>query len=114
MLPISCNLSIVELFDPFGRDIGSFPKGDGERWVPRICDVPLRGFDKGLLIVEEMGLSILEVFLQLVDGHFVLLGLNADLLLIVLMAAVRSFDKGIDNGMECGWIQVGGGDGIAD
>jgi len=32
----------------------------------------------------------------------------------LLMMAVRSLDKGIDNGAECGWVQVGGGDGIPD
>jgi len=28
--------------------------------------------------------------------------------------AVRSFDEGIDNGVERGWIQVGGCDGVAN
>jgi len=40
--------------------------------------------------------------------------LGTDLALILLMAAVQSLDEGVDNGTECGWIQVGGGDGIVD
>ena len=40
--------------------------------------------------------------------------LGVDLALILLMMAVRNFDEGIDNGAECGWIQVGGGDSIVD
>ena len=66
------------------------------------------------MVIEEMGLGILEVFLQLVDRSLVFFVLGVDLALILLMMAVRNFDEGIDNGAECGWIQVGGGDSIAD
>jgi len=41
-------------------------------------------------------------------------GFSPSLAEILLMMAVRSFDKCIDNGAERGWIQVGGGDGIPD
>ncbi len=66
------------------------------------------------MVIEEMGLGILEVFLQLVDRSLVFFVLGVDLVLILLMMAVRSFDKGVDNGVERGWIQVGGGDSIVD
>ncbi len=72
------------------------------------------GFRKGFLVIQEVGLGILEVFFELVDLSFVFFMLSADLALILLMAAVRSLDEGVDNGVECGWVQVGGGDGIAD
>ena len=31
VLAIPCNTSIIELFDPFGWDVGSLPQRDGER-----------------------------------------------------------------------------------
>src|SRR6266478_410071 len=30
VLTIPCNVSIIELFDPFGQDVRPFPQGDGE------------------------------------------------------------------------------------
>ena len=83
---------------------------DSEYGESSILNVPFRDFDESLLVVKEVGLGILEVFFQLVDGRLMLLGLDADLLLIALMTAVQSFNEGINNGVEHGWIQVGGGD----
>jgi len=59
-----------------------------------------------------MGLGELEVFFELVDCSLVFFILGADLAEILLMAAVQSFDEGIDNGAERGWVQVGGRDGV--
>ncbi len=112
VLAVPHNASIVELFDPFGRDVRSFSQRDGEHGQPIVSDIPVRSFDKGLLIVEETGLGKLEVFLQLVDCSLVFFVLGPDLALILLMMAVRSLDKGIDNGAECGWFQMGGCDGV--
>ncbi len=83
---------------------------DSEYGESSILNVPFRDFDESLLVVKEVGLGILEVFFQLVDGRLMLLGLDADLLLIALMTAVQSFNEGINNGVEHEWIQVGGGD----
>ena len=113
MLAVPSNAAIVELFDPLGRDFCSVSKGDAEGGQLNISDVPLGGFDKGLLVIKETGLGELEVFLQLVNCNLVFLVLGLDLALILLMTAVRSFDKGIDNGTERGWVQIGGGNGIA-
>src|SRR6266436_245891 len=71
MLAVPCDTSIVELFDPFGRDVGPFPEGDGEHGEPIVSDIPVWSFDKGFLIVEETGLGELEVFLQFVDRSLV-------------------------------------------
>ncbi len=30
VLTILCNMSIIELFDPLGQDVGPFPQGNGE------------------------------------------------------------------------------------
>ena len=114
VLTVPCDASIIKLFDPLDGDIQSFSKGNAECGEPVIRYIPFRGFNKGLLVIEETGLGILKVFFELVDLCFVFLILGLDLVLILLMTAVRSFDEGIDNGMECGWIQVGGGDSIAD
>ncbi len=114
VLAIPCNASIIELFDPFGWDIGPLPQGDSERGEPIVSDIPIWSFDKGLLVIEEMGLGKLKVFLQFVDCSLVFFVLGPDLALILLMMAVRSFDKGINNGAECGWAQVGSGNGIAN
>src|SRR6266481_5973421 len=61
-----------------------------------------------------MGLGELEVFFELLDCRFMFRGLGLCLAEILLMAAVRSVDKGVDNGAERGWIQVGGRDSISD
>ena len=114
VLTIPHNMSIIELFDPFGGDIGPFSEGDGECGEPIVSDIPVWSFDKGLLVIKEMGLGELEVFFKLVDCSLVFFVLGLDLALILLMTAVRSFDKGIDNGVERGWIQVGGSNGVAD
>jgi len=66
------------------------------------------------LVIEEAGLGELKVFFELVDRSLVFLVLGPDLVLILLMAAVRSFNEGIDNGTERGWIQVGGCDGVTN
>ncbi len=105
---------IVELFDPLGRDIRSLSKGDSECGEPIVSDIPVWSLDKGLLIVEETRLGELKVFLQLVNRSLVFFVLGPDLVLILLMTAVRSFDKGIDNGAERGWVQVSGCDGITN
>src|SRR6266478_4364998 len=114
VLAVPCDSSVIELFDPFGQDIGPFSKGDSERGEPIISDIPIQSFDKGLLIVKEMRLGELEVFLQLVNRSLVFFILGPDLALILLMTAVQSFDEGINNGVEHRWIQIGGGDSIAD
>src|SRR6266403_2952569 len=36
MFAVACNMSIIELFDPFGGDIGPFSKGDSECGEPII------------------------------------------------------------------------------
>src|SRR6266403_1832688 len=107
-------MPVVELFDPFGGDIGSLSEGDSERGEPIVSDIPIWSLDKGLLVIKETGLGVLEIFLQLVDRSLVFFILGPDLVLILLMVAVRSFDKGIDNGVEHRWIQVGGCDGVTD
>ncbi len=114
MLTIPCNASVIELFDPFGRDVGSLSEGDSERGEPIVSDIPVWSLDEGFLVIEEMGLGVLEVFLQFVDLSLVFFVLGASLVEILLMVAVRSFDEGIDNGVERGWIQVGGCDGVAN
>jgi len=111
---IPCNTSIIELFDPFGWDVGPLSQGDCERGEPIVSDIPIQSFDKGFLIVEKMGLGELEVFLQFVDRSLVFFVLGPDLVLILLMMAVRSFDEGINNGTECRWFQMGGGNGVAN
>src|SRR6266436_3618409 len=58
---------IVELFDPFCRDIGPFSEGDGERGKPIVSDIPVWSLDEGFLVIEETGLGKLEVFFQLFD-----------------------------------------------
>src|SRR6266436_7197174 len=97
VLAMPCDAPVVELFDPLCWDIGPLPKGDGKGGEPIISDIPVWSFDKGLLIVEETGLSELEVFFELVDCSLVFFILGADLAEILLMAAVQSFDEGIDN-----------------
>src|SRR6266478_5857669 len=110
---VPCDTPIVKLFDPFCGDIRPFSEGDGERGEPIVSDIPIWSLDEGLLIVEEAGLGELEVFFQLFDGRFVFCGLGPCLAEILLMAAVRSFDEGVDNGAERGWVQVSGCDGIS-
>ncbi len=112
MLAVPRDTPVVELFDPFGGDIRPFSEGDSERGEPIVSDIPVWSFDEGLLIIEETGLGELETFLQLVDRCLVSCGFDLSLAEILLMVAVRSFDKGIDNGMERGWLQVGGRDGV--
>ena len=112
MFAVPHDTPIVELFDPLGRDIRPFPKGNAECGEPVIRYIPFRGFNKGLLVIEEMGLGVLEIFLQFADCSLVFFVLGPDLALILLMMAVRSLDKGIDNGAECGWFQMGGCDGV--
>jgi len=51
---------------------------------------------------------------KLVDLGLVFLVLGPHLALILLMMAVRSLNECIDNGVEHGWIQVGGCDGVAN
>ncbi len=114
MFAIPCDMSVIELLDPLGGDVGPLPEGDGERGEPIVSDIPIWSFDKGLLIIEEMGLGELEIFLQFVDRSLVFFVLGPDLVLILLMTAVRSFDEGIDNGAERGWSQVGGCNGVAN
>ncbi len=114
MLAVPHDAPVVELLDPFGQDIRPLPEGDGERGEPIVSDIPIWSFDKGLLIVKETGLGELKVFFELVNHSLVFFVLGADLALILLMTAVRSFDEGIDNGAECGWIQVGGCNGVAN
>ncbi len=114
MLAMPGDAPIVELFDPLCGDVGSFPEGDGEGGKPIVSDIPVWSLDEGLLVIEEMGLGELEVFFQLFDCCFVFCGFGLCLAEILLMAAVRSFDEGIDNGVERGWIQVGGRNGISD
>ncbi len=114
VLTVSRNMPIIELFDPLGRDVGPLPQGDCERGEPIVSNIPIWSLDKGLLIVEEMRLGELKVFLQFVDRSLVFFMLGPDLALILLMMAVQSFDEGIDNGTECGWFQMGGGDGVVN
>jgi len=114
VLAVPHDASIVKLFDPFGRDIGSLPEGDSECGEPIVSDIPVWSLDEGLLVIEETGLGILEVFFELVDLRLVFRGFGPSLAEILLMAAVRSFNEGIDNGAERGWIQVGGGDSVSD
>src|SRR6266403_1532890 len=78
MLTIPCDTSIVKLFDPLGWDVGPLPEGDGERGEPIVSDIPVWGFDKGLLIIEETGLGELEVFFQFVDLSLVFFMLGPD------------------------------------
>ncbi len=87
MLPIPCDVSIVELFDLFSGDISSFSKGYGKCGEFDVFDIPFWSFDKGFLVIEETGLGILKVFLQLVGGCLVFLGLDTNLLLIAFMTA---------------------------
>ncbi len=103
---------VVELLDPFHGDVRPFSEGDGERGQPIVSNIPVWSLDKGFLIIEEMGLSELETFFQFVDRCLVFHGFGPCLAEILLMVAVRSFDEGIDNGAECGWVQVGGCDGV--
>jgi len=79
---------IVELFDPFGRDVGPFSEGNGKCGESIVSDIPVWSFDKGLLIVEEMGLGKLEVFFELVNCRFVFRGFGPCLAEILLMTAV--------------------------
>jgi len=112
MLAVPRDMSIVELFDPLGRDIGPFSEGDGEGGEPIVSDIPVWSLDEGLLIVEEARLGVLEVFFELVDHRLMFRGFGPCLAEILLMAAVRSFDEGVDNGAERGWVQVSGCDGV--
>ncbi len=88
VLAVPCDASIIELFDPLGRDVRPFAEGDGECGEPNVSDIPVWSLDKGLLVIEEMGLGVLEVFLQLVDRSLVFFILGPDLALILLMMAV--------------------------
>src|SRR6266403_6355893 len=88
MLTVPCDAPVVELFDPFGGDVRPFSKGDAERGESVISSIPLWGFDKGLLVIKETGLCILEVFFELVDRSLVFFVLSTDLVLILLMMAV--------------------------
>src|SRR6266446_3903465 len=56
--------SIVKLFDPLGQDIRPFSERDGECGEPIVSDIPIWSLDKGLLIVEEVGLGKLETFFE--------------------------------------------------
>src|SRR6266403_2724017 len=114
VLAVPCNAPIIELLNPLSGDVGPFPEGDGECGEPIVSDIPVRNLDEGLLIIEEAGLGELETFFELVDRCLVFRSLGPCLAEILLMAAVRSLDECIDNGAECGWAQVGGGDGIPD
>ncbi len=114
MLAVPCDTPIIKLLDPFGGDVGPFSEGDGEHGEPIVSDIPVWSLDKGLLVIEEPGLGELEIFLQLVDCCLVFLVLGLDLALILLMVAVQSFDEGVDNGAERGWVQVGGCDSVVD
>ncbi len=88
MLAIPSDTAVVKLFDPLGGDFCSISKGDTECRQLDVSDVPLGGFDKGLLVIKEMGLGELEVFLQFVDCGLVFFILDPDLALILLMTAV--------------------------
>jgi len=105
---------IVELFDPFCWDVGSLSEGDSERGEPIVSDIPIWSLDEGLLVIEETGLGILEVFFGFVDLCLMFCGFGPSLAEILLMAAVQSFDEGIDNGAERGWAQVGSCNSISD
>src|SRR6266403_3283872 len=74
VLAVPCDAPIVELFDPFGRDVGPFSEGNGKCGESIVSDIPVWSFDKGLLIVEETGLGELEVFFELVNCRFVFCG----------------------------------------
>ncbi len=114
MLAVPRDTSIVELFDPFGGDVGPFSEGDGECGKPIVSDIPIRSLDEGLLIVKEPGLGELETFFELVNRCLVFRSLGPCLAEILLMTAVRSLDECIDNGAERGWVQVGGCDGVSN
>ena len=114
VLAVPHDASIVKLFDPLGWNIGPFPEGDGKGGKPNVSDIPVWSLDKGLLVIEETGLGELEVFFEFVDHSLVFRGFGLCLTEILLMAAVQSLDKCIDNGAECGWVQVGGCDGVSD
>ncbi len=88
VLTVPHDASIIKLFDPFGGDTRPFSQGDAKCGEPVVSSIPFWGFDKGLLVVEEAGLSILEVFFELVDLSLVFFVLGADLALILLMTAV--------------------------
>ncbi len=89
-------------------------EGDGEGGKPIVSDIPVWSFDEGLLVIEETGLGVLKAFFQLVDRRFVFRSFGPCLAEILLMAAVRSVNEGVDNGTEHGWVQVGGRDSISD
>src|SRR6266403_3525204 len=88
MFAVSRDTPIIELLDPFSRDVGSFPEGDGERGEPIVSDIPVRSLNEGLLIVEEAGLGELETFFEFVDRCLVFRSLGPCLAVILLMAAV--------------------------
>ncbi len=85
---VPCDAPVVELLDPFCRDIRPFSEGDGERGKPIISNIPVWSFDEGFLIIEETGLSELEAFFQLVNHCLVFLSFGLCLVEILLMAAV--------------------------
>src|SRR6266403_5215867 len=70
VLAVAGDAPIIELFDPFCRDVGPLPEGDGEGGKPIVSDIPVWSLDEGLLVIEETGLGELKAFFQLVDRRF--------------------------------------------
>src|SRR6266446_5450859 len=82
------------------------------------CLIHLAGMSdpspRGIVNVGSLSLAtypsgaLTKVFFELVDHSLVFCGFGPYLAEILLMTAVRSLDKCIDNGAERGWVQVSG------